>query len=116
VGEKGREKGREKAVAVGLKFDSMVHHNGPTTMLRRLLAGVAIAAFVWRGVAAMPSPQAGSPGGGGNSTTYIVAVGKADHKFTPDVIIAKPGDTICEYLSLFYQRGKRNNGVYDRWS
>lgn len=63
-------------------------------MLRRLLAGAAIAAFAWREVAALPSPQAGGSGGGGNSTNYIVAVGKADHKFTPDIIIAKPGDTV----------------------
>lgn len=79
-------------------------------MLRRLLAGAAIAAFAWREVAALPSPQASNSDGGGNSTNYIVAVGKADHKFTPDVIIAKPGDTVSECLPLFYQRG-RGNGI-----
>jgi len=80
-------------------------------MLRRLLAGAAIAAFAWRGVAAMPSPQAGSSSGAENSTEHIVAVGKADHKFTPDVIIAKPGDTVCECLSLFFIKGGRGKGI-----
>ncbi|KAG0637629.1 hypothetical protein HOY80DRAFT_247324 [Tuber brumale] len=64
-------------------------------MLRRLFAGAAIAVFAWRGVVALPSPQAtDSSSGGGNSTNYIVSVGKADHQFSPDVIIANPGDTV----------------------
>ncbi|RPA94881.1 hypothetical protein L873DRAFT_1813697, partial [Choiromyces venosus 120613-1] len=62
-------------------------------MLRRLLSGAAVAAFAWREAVASPSPQANS-GSGGNSTNYIVAVGKADHKFTPDIVIANPGDTV----------------------
>lgn len=67
-------------------------------MLRRLLSGAAIAAFAWREVAALPSPQETGSSSRGNSTNYIVSVGKADHKFDPEVIIARPGDTVCEYL------------------
>ncbi|CAZ83246.1 unnamed protein product [Tuber melanosporum] len=64
-------------------------------MLRRLFAGAAIAVFAWWEVTALPSPQdPGSSSDGGNSTDHIVAVGKADHQFSPDIIIARPGDTI----------------------
>ncbi|PWW73725.1 hypothetical protein C7212DRAFT_299562, partial [Tuber magnatum] len=63
-------------------------------MLRRLLAGAAIAAFAWKEVAALPSPQDTDSRSRGNSTNHIVSVGKADHKFSPEVLIAKPGDTV----------------------
>jgi hypothetical protein len=59
--------------------------------------------FLSNHVAARPQTTAPSPtvtSGSSSPATYTVDVGKAEHSFTPDIIIANVGDIISMALPL----------------